>query len=120
MRNYREKTKRSAIRSMTEEKRKAKEALIAQHRKDWEKIKKLEKDGKIDFSELPVIEPRIREILLKWLSDGLEDAEHISRTEEGRKYVIEQIKPNEKCVLRCEDGNLTMPRFIIVFQEEDE
>ncbi|MCI5884370.1 MAG: TIGR02677 family protein [Clostridiales bacterium] len=120
VRNYREKTKRSAIRSMTEEKRKAKEALIAQHRKDWEKIKKLEKDGKIDFSELPVIEPRIREILLKWLSDGLEDAEHISRTEEGRKYVIEQIKPNEKCVLRCEDGNLTMPRFIIVFQEEDE
>ena len=70
VRNYREKTNRSVIRSMTKEKRKAREELIARQKKDWKKIKELEKDGKIDFAELPVIEPRMREILLKWLSDG--------------------------------------------------
>lgn len=29
----------------------------------------------IDFSELPVIEPRIREILLKWISDAMESVD---------------------------------------------
>ncbi len=55
----------------------------------------MEKDGKIDFAELPVIEPRMREILLKWLSDGLEDMEYVSRTEEGRKYKIEVPQKGE-------------------------
>ena len=118
VRNYREKTNRSAIRSMTEEKRKAREELIAWQKKDWKKIKELEKDGKIDFAELPVIEPRMREILLKWLSDGLEDMEYVSRTEEGRKYKIEVPQKGEKCILHCEDGNLTMPRFVIAFEEK--
>ena len=118
VRNYREKTNRSVIRSMTKEKRKAREELIARQKKDWKKIKELEKDGKIDFAELPVIEPRMREILLKWLSDGLEDMEYVSRTEEGRKYKIEVPQKGEKCILHCEDGNLTMPRFVIAFEEE--
>ena len=103
---------------MTKEKRKAREELIARQKKDWKKIKELEKDGKIDFAELPVIEPRMREILLKWLSDGLEDMEYVSRTEEGRKYKIEVPQKGEKCILHCEDGNLTMPRFVIAFEEK--
>lgn len=35
----------------------------------------MEVDGKICFDKLPVLEPRIREILLKWLSDAMESAD---------------------------------------------
>ena len=39
-----------------------------------EKLQALEVNGRIHFGELPVLEPRIREILLKWLSDAMESA----------------------------------------------
>ena len=50
--------------------------------------------------------------------DALEDSELTARTEDGRRYVLEQDDSEEKCVVHCEDGNLTMPKFSIVFQED--
>lgn len=70
------------------------------------KLKGLEKNGRIDFGDLPVIETRTREILLKWLSNALEDSEWTARTDEGRRYVLKQENAGEKCVMHCEDGNL--------------
>lgn len=64
-----------------------------------------------------MIEPRVREILLKWLSDALEDSSFSSRTDDGRQYVLDMSHKEEKCVVHCEDGNFTMPRIRIVFQE---
>lgn len=78
----------------------------------------LEKDGRIDFDELPVLEPRIREIMLKWISDAMESSDFSARTEDGRRFVLE-INNGKKCVVRCEDGNFTMPNMSIVFQEEE-
>ena len=83
-----------------------------------EKIQALEQDGRIDFANLPVIEPRIREILLKWLSNAVEDSTSMARTERGRRYFLDRSREQEKCVIHCEVGNLTMPHFQIVFQEE--
>ena len=76
------------------------------------------KKCRIDFAELPVLEPRIREILLKWLSDVMEDVDFTARTDDGRRYVLDRTHVEEKCVVHCEDGNFTMPRMAIVFQEE--
>ena len=87
-------------------------------REDRRKIEMLERDGRIDFASLPVIEPRVREILLKWLSDALEDADYTARTDDGRLYVLDTREAKESCVVHCEDGNFTMPKLAIVFQEE--
>ena len=116
VRTYREKTSRSSIKDLSEEKREARRIFIQKHKEEMEKLKNLEVNGQIDFSKLPVIEPRIREILLKWLSDALEDSELTARTEDGRRYILKLS--DEKCVVHCEDGNLKMPKFIIQFQEE--
>ena len=86
-------------------------------KKDWERIGELEKNGRIDFYSLPVIEARVREILLKWLSDALEDSDHSARTEDGREFVLDMDHMDEQCVVHCEDGNFTMPRLGIVFLE---
>lgn len=117
VRTYREKSKRSSIADASREKETIRNQMMQQMKEDRKKIELLEKNGRIDFSTLPVIEPRVREILLKWLSDALEDAGYSARTDDGREYRLDMEHANEKCVVRCEDGNFTMPGLSIVFQE---
>ena len=118
VRTYREKSKRSGIRETSEQKRETRRKLLQQQKEEMQKLQQLEKNGRIDFAELPVLEPRIREILLKWLSDAMEDVDFAARTDDGRRYVLDRSRMGEKCVVHCEDGNFTMPRMAIVFQEE--
>lgn len=119
VRTYREKRNRTAITELAGEKQKARQEFIARQLEDRNKLQSLEQDGQIDFAHLPAIEPHIREILLKWMSNALEDAELAGRTEDGRNYHLDDSKTNEKCVLHCEDGNMTMPHFRIVFDKTE-
>ena len=90
--------------------------IIERQKEEMRKINELEKDGMIDFAELPVLEPGIREILLKWISDALESADFSARTDDGRTYKLYK-SDSETCVVHCEDGNFTMPRMRLVFDE---
>ena len=117
VRTYREKSSRTAIRDSAREKAQARQQALEQMRKDWGRLKELEKDGRIDFAGLPLIEPRVREILLKWLSDALEDGDYAARTEDGRNFMLDMTHADERCVVHCEDGNFTMPKISIVFRE---
>lgn len=118
VRTYREKTKRSSIIESTEKKLETRRKMLEQQKEEEKKIKMLEKDGAIDFSALPILEPRIREILLKWISDAMESVDFSVRTDDGRRYRLDKSNMAEKCVVHCEDGNFTMPKMRIVFQEE--
>ena len=86
IRTYKEKTKRSSIRESAEKKLEVKKKMLEKQKSDMDKIRMLEKDGRIEFAALPVIEPDIREILLKWLSNALETADLTARTDNGRNY----------------------------------
>ena len=119
VRTYRERSIRSAIRESAEQKQETRREMLKKQREEMEKLKELEKDGKIDFADLPVLEPRIREILLKWISDAMESANFSARTDDGRRYILDRSCAQEKCVVFCEDGNFTMPKMSIVFQEEE-
>lgn len=119
IRTYKEKTRRSSIVESREQKLETRRKMIEQQKEELQKIRMLEKDGVIDFSQLPVIEPRIREILLKWISDAMESIDFSARTDDGRAYRIDKSSLKEKCVVHCEDGNFTMPKMRIIFQEND-
>lgn len=86
--------------------------MLEQQKKETEKLRALEVDGKIYFDKLPVLEPRIREILLKWLSDAMESADFSARTDDGRRYILDRSQAGENCVVHCEDGNFTMPEAV--------
>ena len=118
IRTYREKTSRSSIADTRKEKEETRRKMRQQLVEDQKKLLQLSRDGCIDFAALPVIEPRVREILLKWLSDGLEDADHVARTDDGRLYRLDMEHAGEQCIVHCQDGNFTMPRLRILFQEE--
>ena len=49
--------------------------MLEKQREEIGKTAGVEVNGRIHFGELPVLEPRIREILLKWLSDAMESAD---------------------------------------------
>lgn len=100
-------------------KRKKPDRKCKKAKEDAEKIRLLEKDGKIDFATLPVIEMRVREILLKWLSDAMENVSFQARTEDGRRFFLDRSHMDEKCVVHCEDGNFTMPHMTIEFLEDE-
>ena len=117
VRTYREKSRRSAIRETKEQKQETRRKMLQRQKEEMEKLRGLEKDGRIEFADLPVLEPRIREILLKWLSDAMESVDFSARTDDGRRYRLERSKAGETCVVHCEDGNFTMPKMTIVFQE---
>ncbi len=117
IRTYKEKSRRSAITDTGREKEQTRNEMIRRIQEDRRKIALLEQNGRIDFSGLPVIEPRVREILLKWLSDALEDAGYCAKTDDGRAYRLDMEHADENCVVHCEDGTFTMPRLSIVFEE---
>ena len=117
IRTYKEKSKRSSITESTRQKQETKQKILKQQKENQIKLHSLEKNGKIDFSNLPVLEPRIREILLKWISDAMENEEFCARTEDGRRFVLDRNQMKEKCVVHCEDGNFTMPKMSIIFKD---
>ena len=118
IRTYRERTRRSPITESHGQKLETRRKMLQQQKEDMQKINQLEKDGRIDFSGLPVIEPGIREILLKWISDAMESADFTARTDSGRTYQLIKEPTDEKCTVHCEDGNFTMPKMKIVFRED--
>lgn len=119
VRAYREKSNRSAIRESAEQRQETRRKLIEQQKSEMKELKQLEKNGRIDFDKLPILKPRLREILLKWLSDAMESSDFTARAEDGRRFVLEKSRENETCVVRCDDGNFTMPKLSLVFQEDE-
>lgn len=117
-RKGKERSNRSAISDHSAEKKAVREQLLQEQREQQAALQRLEKDGCIDFAALPCLTPALREILLRWLSDALEDPERSSRTEAGRRFQLEDSTVGERCIVHCEDGDFEMPRLRIVFEEE--
>ncbi|MDO4280987.1 MAG: TIGR02677 family protein [Peptococcaceae bacterium] len=117
-RHFREKQRRTMIRDFEHEKRAAKEAYLDVQSAKLSKLRALEKGGRIDFATLPEIDADVRETLLKWLTQALED-ESMARTEDGRRFKLDNTHATERCILNCEDGNLSMPHYELVFMEDE-
>lgn len=117
-RTYKEKVNRSAIKDRSVEKEETRKKMVKQLKEDQKQLEELKQDGKINFQDLPVIEPRVRGMLLKWLSDALEDPKYTGRTDDGSTYFLDMTLADSNCVVHCKDGNFTMPQISIVFQEE--
>lgn len=116
IRTYREKMNRTSMKDYAQKKERMRRETLEQMKKEQENLKKLERDHQIDFSALPVLEEREREILLKWISDALEDVSLSARTESGRNFTLEIEKSGERCTVHCVDGNFTMPKMRIIFE----
>ena len=80
-------------------------------------LKSYIKDNRIEFENLPEIEPQVRDTFLTWLSKGLENKAHRAKTEDGKVFSIVLENPEKTCMLSCTDGVFHMPAYTIVFEE---
>ncbi len=57
--------------------------------------------------------------ILRWLSLGLnrKNNEWV-KNEFGKFYKVENLDKNETILIKCKDGDLTMPAYELIFKEE--
>lgn len=75
------------------------------------------KDRKIDVSSIQDTVPvSLRTMILSWITLANMNSSSSGRTEYGWAYTVH--KEEGSCVLDCEDGALTMPCYVIEFEED--
>lgn len=119
VRTYKEKTKRTGIIDRSKEKEEMRLATIQRLEEERKLLKSYIRDNRLEFSNLPVIEPQVRDMFLLWLSKALENKSYRAKTEDGQMYYIEQADVGEQCILQCTDGTFQMPAYTIVFEDEE-
>lgn len=74
------------------------------------------KDNRLCIEEIHgVISSDLRISILQWISLANMSPSKTGNTEFGEKYILKRKEGN--CVLHCEDGDITMPRYILEFEK---
>lgn len=119
IREYREKSKRSAMIDRTAQKEAVRLAEIEKQEAERRLRSQYIQGNCLDFSALPEITPQVRDVFLCWLFKGLETKDLKAKTDDGKKYHIEEKQPDGMCILECTDGRFSMPAYRIIFEDED-
>lgn len=115
-RSYREKKDKIGFSDKSLEKMLQREAYLRKAQRQKEIVLQYIKDNKIVFSDIKdTVSEETRIVFLQWIALANMSSEKKGRTEYGQEYVVKKKKEN--CVLRCEDGDLTMPSYILEFKE---
>ena len=114
-RTYREKKDKRGFEDKTLEKIIQREEYLKQARKQKDIVMHYIKDNKITFSEIAeTVTPDTRTIFLQWITQANMSSQKTGRTEYGQEYRL--IRKKENCVLKCQDGELTMPSYVLEFK----
>ena len=112
---YREKKDKRGFVDKSTEKLLQREAYLQSIKKQKEIVMRYIKDNKIVFSEIEeIISEHTRTMFLQWIAMANMNAQKIGQTEYGQEYHL--ICQEGTCVLKCEDGDLTMPAYIMEFK----
>lgn len=109
---YREKKDRRGFCDKSLEKMMQREAYLQSVKKQKEIVMHYVKNNKIVFSEIeePVSE-MTKNMFLQWIAMANMNSQKSGQTEFGQEYRL--IQEDGTCVLKCEDGDLTMPAYIM-------
>lgn len=114
-RTYREKKDKRGFEDKTLEKIIQREEYLKQARKQKDIVMHYIKDNKITFSEIAeTVTPDTRTIFLQWITQANMNSQKTGRTEYGQEYRL--IRKKENCVLKCQDGELTIPSYVLEFK----
>lgn len=117
-RQYRPRIDKSGFESKTLEKEIQKRAYLDQIEEDRKIIMTYIQNHQIDLSEIKdVIPASMRRTLLRWITQANNRSTKKGSTEYGQDY--ELIRKEGNCILHCEDGDLSLPHFILKFKEEE-
>ena len=104
---------RSVIQDKTEEKNVKKQEYLKQKEEERKMFEQYIKDGKIIIEELSVINSKVRKMILKLIGRANQSGVGETKTDDGRKVELIYPENNRRCVLKCDDGELEMPAFVL-------
>ncbi|MDQ0219235.1 uncharacterized protein (TIGR02677 family) [Peribacillus cavernae] len=113
---YREKTKPGAIIGNQAKKETLRKLYLQQITEEKQLIEKYMINGRIQISELPVIEPYVRKMLLTWIGKSMASKEQKVKTDYGMAVRV-ILHKERRVVLQAEDGALEMPDAELLFSE---
>lgn len=116
IRTYREKIKKTAILENTELKARQKEAVLKAREEEKQTLLGFICEGVIEIEKLGEVPSTVRRSLLKWIQKGLIHPNQYSVTEHGQKYIVKNPGERKLCELHSEDGKMTLPAYILVFE----
>lgn len=114
-RTYREKKDKRGFSDKTLEKMMQREEYLKQARKQKDIVMHYIKDNKITFSEIDeTVTEDTRNIFLQWIAQANMNSQKLGRTEYGQEYHL--VRKKENCTLKCQDGELIMPSYVLEFK----
>ena len=117
VRTYREKKDKQGFADKSFEKYLQKNAYLKERQKEKELAMHYIRDNQLDFSKIDEVIPETaKNIFLRWIAQASISSEKKGRTEYGQEFYLK--KEEGSCILRCADGNLTMPIYILEFKHE--
>ncbi|MFA6848775.1 MAG: TIGR02677 family protein [Selenomonadaceae bacterium] len=121
-RHYQPHADRTGFLAKTEDKAAQRSIYLRRIEQERQTVEKYIRKGRLDVAKMEgCIPASLRQTLLRWISAvNITGINHVGeakngRTEYGKAYQL--IKETGVCVLHCEDGDLTMPCYVFVFEE---
>ncbi len=116
-RAYRPRIDRTGFRDKTAEKAAQRQKVLEEKLALQNEIMACVRDGMLDLSALDhPISPAVRNAILNWISLANLSPDRRGQTEYGQTYTVE-TRGEQPCRLQCTDGVLTMPAYVLVFEE---
>ena len=113
-RTYREKRSKAGYADRSFEKQMQRQAYLKQVEQQTSDLMRFVKDHQLKISEIHEVIPSFaREVLLRWIANANMVESRSGMTEFGNTYHLG--KEEGTCVLHCEDGDLTMPCYVLTF-----
>ena len=114
-RSYKPRKDRSGFYDKSMEKLMQKNAYLQKIEDERILIMKYIHEGILDVSAIQEVVPQqVRTVLLQWIAQANLNGQKKGRTEYGQEFKLTRRKGT--CVLKCEDGDLTMPAYVLEFQ----
>lgn len=116
-RSYHERKDRRGFTDKSLEKRMQREEYLRGAQRQKEIVMRYVRDNRVVFAEIQdTLSAETRNIFLQWIAQANMSSRKAGRTEYGQEYRL--IRGEGNCVLHCEDGDLTMPAYILEFQTQ--
>ena len=115
VRTYREKKDKRGFSDKSLEKLMQRENYLRHIQQQRDIVLRYIKDNKVVFSEIDeIISEATKNTFLQWIAQANMSSQKIGRTEDGQEYKL--IRKEGSCILKCEDGDLTMPAYTLEFK----
>lgn len=119
VKTYREKKDRKGFADKSFEKLCSRQEYMKKLEQERELVCRFIRDGKLNLAEIhEVIPETARKSFLRWIALANLNSERKGQTEYGQAYRL--VRQEGECCLKCEDGELVMPAYVLEFDQSTE